>query len=315
MNDRRIKILAPIDRIREIIPLIKAGADEFYCGVITGKRNLGSIRATGIKKSNLANLKELKKLVESLHKKKKRVFLTLNTPHDSPEILKTIGENIEEIKSIGLDGIIVGNINLMDKLENCGLEIIASSLLETKNKETARLLIDEFGVKRIILDRQITIDDIKEIASSFPQTEFEAFAMATACRSLNSACRWYLPNKKNLRHIHTCRHPISIKNANNLSLSDKRIITGRIRMPSICCGACALYQFKQNNLFSVKIVGRGHRLSTKIRHVKFIKQVIDILEKDYSKKVFYRKTQNLFKKTFGRECQEQYCYYPHFFNE
>ena len=317
MSVNKIKILAPVDRVEEILPLIKAGADEFFCGAIIDNKNLACKRAKGVNKSNLANLTELKKLVKIIKKRKKKIFLVLNIPHDGIEALKVIEKNIKKIKEIGVDAIIVGNINLVDKFKKSNLEIIASSLLEVKNKETAELLIKEFGVKRIILDRQITLNDIEDIISEFPETEFETFVMISGCRSLNSACKRYLATGKKYLHIHLCNSPFLIDKKDRtlfLNSLNKKIIAKRLRMPSRCCGACALFQFKKFNISSVKIVGRGIPTNIKIENIKFVKQTLNILEKGYSQRKFYQGTEKLFEKTFGEKCRRQYCYYPHFFN-
>lgn len=318
MAKHKIKILAPIDRAKEVLPLIKAGADEFFCGVLIDDENLSCKRAMGVKKSNLANLAELEKLVKIIKKRKKSIFLALNIPHDKIGAYKAIKKNIKKIKRIGVDAIIIGNIDLMDKFKESGLKIIASSLLEVKNKETAELLIKEFGVKRIILDRQITLNDIKDIISKFPTIEFETFIMASGCRSLNSACNRHLATDKKYLHMHLCIS-LSLINKKNkesfLNSLDRKVIAERLKMPSYSCGACALFQFKELNISSIKIVGRGMPTSIKVKNTKFIKQTLDILEKNYPRKKFYKETEKLFEKAFGEKCKRQYCYYPHFFDK
>ena len=319
MSVRKIKIFAPIDRVKEVLPLIKAGADEFFCGAIINGETLGTIRQAGdIKQYNLPDITELEKAVTIAKKNNRKIYLTFNSPVFNLKRKEIISNNLEKLKKIGLNGIIVGDIDLMDRLQNCGLEIIASSLLETKNEETAKLLIKKFKVKRIILDRQITLDDLKNIVPKFPTTEFETFIMASGCRSLASACHRHLATKKKYLHIHLCCSHFSIEDKNragHLSSADKKIITNRLRMPPKCCGACGLFQFREHGITSVKIVGRGHLTETKIQNTKFIKNALSILEKNYSQEEFYKKIERLFEKTFNEKCQRRYCYYPHFFNQ
>jgi putative protease len=312
----RIKILSPIDRVEEIFPLIKAGADEFYCGVLTDNINLACIRAASLENSNLLNLTELKKLVVIVKKQNKNIFLVLNTPRDNIEVFNIIEKNISNIKKIAPDAVIVGNINLMNKLKNSKLDIIASSLLEVKNKETVRFLVEEFGVKKVILERQITIDDLDSIMFEFPRIDFEVFIMALGCRSLNSACNRHLITKSNKSGVHFCLSSFDVGKKNKvvaLDFSDKKIIADRLKMPMPSCGACALFQFKEYPIRSVKIVGRGFLTKDKVKNVRFVRETLDMLKNNYSQNKFYQKTESLFEATFGRKCERQYCYYPHFF--
>ncbi|MBU1137071.1 hypothetical protein KKD72_01745, partial [Patescibacteria group bacterium] len=69
-----MKILSPIDRTEEALPLIKAGTDEFFCGVIIDQENLGSIRQAGdARKYSLPSIAELEKTVDIIKKNKKKI--------------------------------------------------------------------------------------------------------------------------------------------------------------------------------------------------------------------------------------------------
>jgi len=317
-----MKILSPIDKIEEALPLIKAGADEFYCGILIGNKNFSTMRSSSLKKSNLSGFGTLRKLVKLVKKKEKKIFLALNDSFINPRQSEVIERNLDKIKESGIDGIIIGNIDLMNRLKKSGLEIIASSLLETKNEETVRFLNEKFKVKRIILDRQITLDDIKNITSRFPKMEFESFIIEGGCRSLISACRRHLVTRKEYLDKklswfpHLCWFDFSIENKKIpfFSSKDKKVIAGRLTMPYKCCGACALFQFQKYGITSVKIVGRGFSTVRKVKNIKFIRDALNILERSYREEDFYRKTEKLFEKTFHKKCQRQYCYYPHFFN-
>jgi len=314
-----MKILSPIDRVEEALPLIKAGTDEFFCGVIIDQENLGSIRKAGdSKKYSLANIAELKKTVDIIKKNKKKIFLVLNNPVINRNRREIIHKNIKILKDLKLDGFIISDLGLIDQLKDCGVKIIASSIIETKNEEVVKFL-KKFNIKRIIFDRQITLNDMKNIIPKFPKIEFETFVMSAGCRSLMSYCRRRLITKKDKQHIHPCFANFLIeapKKINSfLDSNDRKIVAARLKMPMICCGACALFQFKKCNITSVKIVGRGFSSTQKIQSVKFIKNALNILEQSHSKDKFYKKMEELFKKTYRFKCNRRSCYYPHFFNE
>ena len=83
--------------------------------------------------------------------------------------------------------------------------------------------------------------------------------------------------------------------------------------PSVACGLCALFDFRQCNIASVKIVGRGYPTEVKVKGVRLVKGALDFLMKDYSRARFYEATENIFEEIMGEQCKRQGCYYPHFF--
>ncbi|MBU1137216.1 U32 family peptidase, partial [Patescibacteria group bacterium] len=256
--------------------------------------------------------------VAIIKKNKKKIFLTLNRPVINRNGRRIVRENIKRLKDLKLDGFIVSDLGLIDQLKDCGVKIIASSIIETKNEEVVKLL-KRLNIRRIIFDRQITLNDMKNIIPKFPEIEFETFVMSAGCRSLISYCRRKLITKKDKQHIHLCFADFLIeasKKANPfLDSNDRKIVAARLKMPMICCGACALFQFERFKIASVKIVGRGFPSAQKIQSVKFVKSALNILEQGHSKNKFYKKMEELFQKTYRFKCQRRFCYYPHFFNK
>ena len=126
MSNHKIKILSPIDRVKEAVPLIKAGADAFYCGVIINNKNLSTRRIAGIKRSNLDSLNEFGRLTQIVRRNRKKIILNLNIPHDDINAFRVIEQNMKRIKKIRPDSIIVGNINLMERLRKYGIQILCT---------------------------------------------------------------------------------------------------------------------------------------------------------------------------------------------
>ncbi|MFH1551651.1 MAG: U32 family peptidase [bacterium] len=314
-SNHKIKIMVPIDRIEEAEPLIKAGADEFFCGVLINNQDLSCPRRGNSQICNLSGFKELERLTALLKKNKKSIFVAFNHLGRGINYLNLFNELlIDRIKNIGVDGVIVSSLDLLNHLRGSGLKLVASSILGVKNYQSADFLIKEFGVKRIIFDRQVTLDDIKDIVSRFPQIEFEAFGMESGCRSLANVCLGrFIVVKKDCRGQHLCFFSYTIKGRGKLNLKDEKIIADRMKMPFRCCGACALFYFKKYGISSVKIVGRGFLTKRKIENIRLIKKSLDILQKNYSQEIFYQKVENLFNENFNQKCNRKHCYYPHFF--
>lgn len=327
MPRKKIKILSPIDRLEEALPLIEAGADEFYCGVILGGKNLSCIR-TGTKngcpkdylsRSNLPDLDELKKLVRLMKDNKRKIFLALNFTFLNDNKINTIESEIGKIKKTGIDGIIVSDLRLLDILQKAKIKAIASSFLEAKNKETIKYLIG-LGFERIIFDRQITTEDLK-ITRSYPEKEFETFVMYGGCRSLAGYCNPALlsVNRRLLKNksasVHLCFGSYIAKENRILTKTpvsfDRDVMAKRLTMPKPTCGGCAIYQFKKCGIDSLKIVGRGFETEEKVAAVKFVRSCLELANICKDEKRYYNRVRKIYKDTFNESCKRN-CYYPHF---
>lgn len=311
----QMKILSPIDRIEEALPLIEAGADEFFCGFVTEKKNFDSPRVAKITSCNIPNFDDFIGLVKLIKSKGKKIFVVMNSLKLDENKIKIIENIVNKLKKLKIDGVIISDLRLVDILKKAGINIVASSILEVKNEEAIKYMI-HFGIKRIIFDRQITLTDI-EIIKKYPQTEFETFVFYTGCRSLSGYC-WRIGFKKNLMPNHFCCGKYKVTGKQNTKDScakiNKKIIAERLSMPKYTCGACAMYQFKKIGITSLKIVGRGYATDKKIAAVKFIKKCLNLLDKFTDKKQYYQEVNKLHKSIFNEKCHRNRCYYPHFFN-
>jgi hypothetical protein len=77
------------------------------------------------------------------------------------------------------------------------------------------------------------------------------------------------------------------------------------------CGACAMYDFKNIGVTSLKVLDRNLTTEEKIRATAFIRNSLNFLESNHIPKADYiKKCQDLFKKTFKTPCNQCDCYYP-----
>ena len=96
-----MNILSPLSNVSETIPLIKSGADELYCGILSNnwKSSHNKIFTPNQRSPSSANLKsinELKKVSELTHKYNKKVYLTLNKQYTKKEFI-TVKEELPKI--------------------------------------------------------------------------------------------------------------------------------------------------------------------------------------------------------------------------
>ena len=128
-----MRILTPTNPLKEIKQLIKAGADELYCGVLskewkTGYTHVESINGMEFELSNIKSFEELKKAVRIAHSFDVQVFFTMHglyTEEQYPSVVQEIKKAINmgadqlSIADTGLQGIgfcsriMAANLNLM----------------------------------------------------------------------------------------------------------------------------------------------------------------------------------------------------------
>ncbi len=303
---KKISLLSPIDAVDEAQPLIEAGADEFYCGILLNGREIGSPRCNDKAKSNLCSFEDAEALCGIIHKAGRKIFLVLNSPALDERDIEDILRSVESFVRCGIDGFIVQNLRLLESLKEMKLYLVASSLLEVKNPESADFL-RQFNIRKIVLDRQVTLSDLASIVPRFPEIGFEAFVMSSACRSLDSYCRL-----TETTGCHACTKPITLRESNrHLSQEELHVIAQRLRMPLISCGICALRDFARHGIESVKIVGRSFPLLHKLQLTRVARKAIDF-DSSIDDGEYLESMYNIFYSEFGFACDRKYCYYPHF---
>ncbi|OGW75953.1 MAG: hypothetical protein A2Z72_04615 [Omnitrophica bacterium RBG_13_46_9] len=188
-----MKILAPINNPKEAEDIIRAGADEIYCGVLPadwrGKyTNVASSNRREWKAANLESFYGLKKIVDTAHAEKVPVYLALNALY-TEEQYQQVFDQIEQSKNIGVDALIVADLGLLLNLKNrkTGLDIHISTGGTTFNSETAKFY-EELGASRIILPRHLRIREMEKIVRSCPSLKFEVFILNSGCKNIDGFC-------------------------------------------------------------------------------------------------------------------------------
>ena len=101
------KILSPISKVEEAMPLIKAGTDEFYLGWVLPEWKkkytlIDSVNARHTDEANLKGFGELSKVVEIAHSNGKKVWLAMNSLFYTQNQLPLVLGQIERAESIAL---------------------------------------------------------------------------------------------------------------------------------------------------------------------------------------------------------------------
>ena len=199
-----MELLAPAGNMEKLKTAFYYGADACYLG---GKKF--GLRAF----SGNFDEKELKEAVDFAHSIGKKIYVTLNIVAHNPDF-EGLKEYIEYLDSINVDAVIVSDIGIMEYVKKYSkLQIHVSTQANVTNKHTAKFYAD-FGATRLVLARELSIAEIKEIKEYVPNVEIECFVHGAMCISYSGRCLLsnYLSSRDSNRGacIQACRFEYSI---------------------------------------------------------------------------------------------------------
>lgn len=197
--DKKVELLAPAGNLEKLKMAILYGADAVY----VGGEEFG-LRAY----ADNFSMEELQNGVDFAHAKDKKVFLTMNIiPHN--EDLKGMGEYVKQVEKIGVDAIILSDPGVFSIVREASpsMEIHLSTQANNTNWKSAEFWHNH-GVKRIILARELSLDEIFEIKkSTSKELELEIFVHGSMCISYSGRCLLsnYMAERDSNRGL--CAHP------------------------------------------------------------------------------------------------------------
>ncbi len=288
-----MKLLAPCSDPAEVEPLLRAGADELYCGLFDGDwlRRWGPAswpNRRGPGPANLPSRDALEQVVSTAHEGGAAVQLTLNATLLSPEQEEAALAVAGDALALGVDGIVVAAPQLLVGLRrhHAGVTLVASSLCSARNVPAVRLLA-ELGADRVILPRQLTLAEIGTIRRGCPDTAIEAFVLNDACAFDEGCCSTahQLPGWDGAYCLESFRpieddgrpEPAVARHRAWLDALGTRGFTASGGLPLGPCGLCALPQLAGDGVDGVKVVGREAHPYRKVRSVQMVRHVLDAL--------------------------------------
>lgn len=177
MNKIKPELLAPAGDLERLKIACIYGADAVYLG-----GELFGLRANAINFS----LAEIKEGVLFAHKLNKKVYVTVNIILHNEESEQLLNY-LKELEKIGVDAIIASDLTVIKKtLEHTNLEVHVSTQQSTLNVEAVKFWKKQ-GVKRIILARELSFQDIKEIKEKV-NIQLETFIHGAMCASMSGRC-------------------------------------------------------------------------------------------------------------------------------
>jgi U32 family peptidase len=175
----KIELLVPGGNLAKVKTALAYNADAIYLGIPDF-----SLRV----RINDFNLKSLKEAVDIFHAQKKKVYVTVNIfAHNSH--IDRLKKYLSELKKIGPDALIISDPGIMSlvKKQLPDIDIHLSTQANCTNYEAVKFWYKQ-GVKRIVLGREVTLDEIKEIKKKCPKMELEYFIHGAMCMSYSGRC-------------------------------------------------------------------------------------------------------------------------------
>ena len=175
-----MELLAPAGDMERLHMALAYGADAVYlAGTMFGMRSFAGNFSPA----------ELKTAVELCHSRGVRVHVTCNTMPRNEEISR-LPEWLEYLDSLGVDAVILADVGVFALAGKYAphVERHISTQASIVNYQTARSWYD-LGAKRVILARELSLDEVREIRQKTPpELEIEVFGHGAMCVSYSGRC-------------------------------------------------------------------------------------------------------------------------------
>lgn len=298
INARKIELLAPAKNLECGIEAINHGADAVYIGApkFSARANAGN------------TLEDIEALAKYAHQFKARVYVALNTIIKDDELAET-EKLIWELYNAKVDALIIQDMGIM-MLNLPPIPLHASTQNDNRTAEKAKFL-EQAGFSQIVLARELTMSEIKEIASEI-STPLEAFVHGALCVCYSGQC--YLSEAISNRSANRgscaqfCRLPYTLTDNEGKSVVQKKHL---LSMKDLNLSD-HLEEMIDAGVSSLKIEGRLKDLSYVKNVVTYYRQKLDEIlahRKEYIRastgKSTYTFTPNL-EKSFNRGYTEYF---------
>ena len=176
-----VELLAPAGNFISLASALKNGADAVYIGL---KESNMRINASNF---SVEDIREASRMCRDYNAK---LYVCANTIMKDRDI-ERLEKQLPLIKQNGADGIILSDIALIDLVLENGLEAHMSVQENTTNSYALKAL-EKLGVKRAILSRELSLDEIKKIVSKLKsersKIETEVFIHGAMCMAISGRC-------------------------------------------------------------------------------------------------------------------------------
>lgn len=266
----KIEVLAPAGSMESLYAAINKGANAVYLG-----GNKFSARAYA---SNFDN-ENMQKAIDYAHSYGVKIYVTINTILKESEIDEAV-RYVGYLYEIGADAIILQDLGLFKRIkeEYPDLELHASTQMTIHNGEAA-IYFKEKGFHRLVLSREMTIDEIKHISTDL-MIETEMFVHGAICISYSGQCLMSSIIGGRSGNRGRCAQPCRMEYTLKGEKSGEQ--KGHLLSPKDMCTIDDVKDIVDSGTHSLKIEGR-------MKRPEYVAGVVDNYRKAVDKVLFKKK--------------------------
>lgn len=311
-----MRIIVPLVNADEVLPLARAGADEFYLGIggTGGIDDTTCLNVMAIDKANFSSLALARRAITLAHGVGRKVAVCFNSESYSPQQVRAIRRMLKEIPDV--DSIVACDMVLICRLcEDMPRKLVTAGTRANIMNTAAVDFYQELGAGRIVLPRHLDLRSIKQILSRRKGVPFEIFVKNEDCPFINGLCtmthnvwndaegRQIFCRGSDWARTHQWRGSSDSARVRKLARAySDRLVSG--------CGACVLPEIMStgNKHIFLKLTSRLRPLQERLKDVIYFKQLITLSGQKSRRGEFQERCQRSFREVFGRSCSGN-CYY------
>lgn len=262
---RKIELLAPAKNLECGIAAIDHGADAVYIGAT----QFGARQTAGNSTEDIAEL------TRYAHQFGAAVYVTVNTIVYEKE-LAALEHLLKQLVEIGVDAILVQDMAVLEIYKKLKAEYVARGYrmpalhasTQTDNRSADKVKwLKENGFERVVLARELSLEEITDIHKAPPDVELEAFVHGALCVSYSGACyaSQYFFNRSANRGecAQFCRMAFDLKDSDGETLIEDSYLLSLKDM----CQLDRLGDLLEAGVCSLKIEGR-------LKDANYVKNVV-----------------------------------------
>lgn len=262
---RKIELLAPAKNLECGIAAIDHGADAVYIGAA----QFGARQTAGNSTDDIAEL------TRYAHQFGAAVYVTVNTIVYEKE-LAALEHLLKQLVEMGVDAILVQDMAVLEIYKKLKAEYVARGYrmpalhasTQTDNRSADKVKwLKENGFERVVLARELSLEEITDIHKAHPDVEFEAFVHGALCVSYSGACyaSQYFFNRSANRGecAQFCRMAFDLKDSDGETLIEDSYLLSLKDM----CQLDRLGDLLEAGVCSLKIEGR-------LKDANYVKNVV-----------------------------------------
>lgn len=262
---RKIELLAPAKNLECGIAAVDHGADAVYIGAA----QFGARQTAGNSTDDIAEL------TRYAHQFGAAVYVTVNTIVYEKE-LAALEHLLKQLVEMGVDAILVQDMAVLEIYKKLKAEYVARGYrmpalhasTQTDNRSADKVKwLKENGFERVVLARELSLEEITDIHKAHPDVELEAFVHGALCVSYSGACyaSQYFFNRSANRGecAQFCRMAFDLKDSDGETLIEDSYLLSLKDM----CQLDRLGDLLEAGVCSLKIEGR-------LKDANYVKNVV-----------------------------------------